>query len=249
MITLDWGDANESILVCTFIDNWTAEDLFLAIEKVENMVLPQEKPIHILIDAQQGFTPPKNLITLAKSALSRQKIAVNLIVVIAKSRFLQGIYGIMGKMYPGIRKVQFANNANEAYELIEQFDEQESLNYKSLLYVDDNKINCDLVEKILDQEPYHVVTTLHGQDGLDLMQAHQFDIIILDYHLPEMTGLDVLKTMRAMEGYAETPVLILTADSNIKSLVTEAMADYMLKPIRRQMLVNKLSEFASLEQV
>ena len=250
MITLDWGDANESILVWTFSDNWTAEDFYLAIEKAETILGPKEKPVHIIVDAQQGFKPPKNLIALSKVGLKRGPTPVKLVVVIAKSRFLQNIYGIVAKMYPGSLKVHFVNNANEAYQLIEEFDEQESLNYKSLLYVDDNKINCDLVEKILDQEPYRVVTTLHGQDGLNLMQAHHFDIVILDYNLPEITGLEVLKTMRATETYAKTPVLILTADVDIKSEFLDAGAtDFMLKPIRRQTLIDKLSQFDSLELV
>ena len=126
MIELDWGDAHETILVWTFQVGWTAEDFYQAIAEAEKMVLVKNNAIHVLVDAQHAFKAPQNLITLANAGFRRIVVPVKLILVISNSGFLQNIYRIVTKIYPESPKVQFVQNANEAYRLIQDYEAKES---------------------------------------------------------------------------------------------------------------------------
>ena len=107
-----------------------------------------------------------------------------------------------------------------------------------ILYIDDDKINGELVEKILEREGFVTSLATNGHDGLHLLEQEKFDLVILDYHLPEINGLEILKRLRQMDWYVDAPILILTADVYAKQMILDAGADdYMLKPIRRKALI------------
>ncbi len=122
MIELDWGDADETILVWTFCEGWTADHYYQAIHDAEKMALASNQPIHVLVDAQHIFKSPRNLITLANAGLNRGTVPVKLIFVITQSGFLENIYHIMTRIYPDSLKVHFVPNANEAYRLIREYE-------------------------------------------------------------------------------------------------------------------------------
>ncbi len=112
-----------------------------------------------------------------------------------------------------------------------------------ILYVDDDETNCHLVEKILELDGYEIFIADNGMVGLDLMHRYQMDLVILDYQMPEMDGLEVLQRLRAIDAYVTTPVLMLTADYYVKQLILESGAtEYMLKPIRRKILLQTVKQ-------
>ncbi|MCX5970078.1 MAG: response regulator [Coprothermobacterota bacterium] len=81
---------------------------------------------------------------------------------------------------------------------------------KSVLVVDDEKEICWLLQQILIQEGYQVSTAHSGKEGLaHIGQSGEVDIMILDLHLPDMNGLDLLEQIRA--GGLQTPVVVITA--------------------------------------
>jgi CheY-like chemotaxis protein/anti-sigma regulatory factor (Ser/Thr protein kinase) len=105
----------------------------------------------------------------------------------------------------------------------------------TLLYVEDNLANLSLVETILQSRPgWRTVPALQGQLGVELAREHRPDLVLLDLHLPDIPGEEVLRRLRADERTAGIPVVVISADA------THAMVDrlraagadaYLTKPL------------------
>ncbi|HEV2736142.1 MAG TPA: ATP-binding protein, partial [Longimicrobiaceae bacterium] len=105
----------------------------------------------------------------------------------------------------------------------------------TLLYVEDNLANLSLVETILLSRPgWRTVPALQGQLGVELAREHRPDLVLLDLHLPDIPGEEVLRRLRADERTAAIPVVVISADA------THAMVDrlraagadaYLTKPL------------------
>src|SRR5690349_25084514 len=76
-----------------------------------------------------------------------------------------------------------------------------------VLIVDDDQMNCDLLQSVFTRQGCHVISTTSGREGLDLFRAHNPRVTLLDLRMPEMDGLTVLKEIRAIDPHA--PVIIL----------------------------------------
>jgi CheY-like chemotaxis protein len=76
-----------------------------------------------------------------------------------------------------------------------------------LLIVDDDRMNCDLLQSVFTRYGYHVISATSGRDGLDRFRAHNPRVTLVDLRMPEMDGLTVLKEIRAIDPHA--PVIIL----------------------------------------
>jgi DNA-binding response OmpR family regulator len=76
-----------------------------------------------------------------------------------------------------------------------------------ILIVDDDQMNCDLLQNVFTRHGYHVISATGGREGLNLFRAHAPRVTLLDLRMPEMDGLTVLKEIRALDPHA--PVIIL----------------------------------------
>lgn len=84
-----------------------------------------------------------------------------------------------------------------------------------VLYIEDNIANLTLVDQILQRYfPGRLISAIQGRLGLDLAREHRPDLVLLDVHLPDMSGFDVLQQLRADESTRGIPVVMLTADGN-----------------------------------
>jgi signal transduction histidine kinase/ActR/RegA family two-component response regulator len=84
----------------------------------------------------------------------------------------------------------------------------------SVLYIEDDVANVKLISKLFAGEPrIKLMTTLHGKLGIELARVHQPDLILLDLHLPDITGEEVIKRLRIDERTSATPVVIVSADA------------------------------------
>ncbi len=77
----------------------------------------------------------------------------------------------------------------------------------TLLVIDDDRLNCDLLQAVFSRQGYHVFTATSGREGLDLFRKLTPRVTLLDLRMPEMDGLTVLQEIRAIDPYA--PVIIL----------------------------------------
>jgi len=103
-----------------------------------------------------------------------------------------------------------------------------------VLYIEDDPVNFTLVERILEFRP--ALTLMHarsGGDGVELAQAHQPKLILLDLNLPDMHGSEVLRQLQHKPETAKVPVVVLSADatpSQIERLLSAGARNYLTKP-------------------
>ncbi len=110
-----------------------------------------------------------------------------------------------------------------------------SLTDPRVLIVDDDPDIREVVTAMLEAVGLMVVAVESGEDALDRVLSEAFDLLVLDWNLPSMTGLDLCRALRKDPGLAGLPVLFLTANDSSQDMV-EAFAsggdDYVVKPFR-----------------
>jgi two-component system, cell cycle response regulator CtrA len=110
-----------------------------------------------------------------------------------------------------------------------------------VLLIEDDNATAQSIELMLKSESFNVYTTDLGEEGIDLGKIYDYDIIILDLNLPDMSGYEVLRKMRVSK--VKSPVLILSGlagiEDKIKGLGFGA-DDYMTKPFHKDELVARI---------
>ena len=106
---------------------------------------------------------------------------------------------------------------------------------RRLLYIEDNFSNVTLVEQMLAERPtLELMTAMQGRVGLELARKHAPDLILLDMHLPDIPGWQVLAQLKADHLTREIPVVVISADATtpqIKRLLSAGARAYLTKPI------------------
>jgi two-component system cell cycle response regulator CtrA len=110
-----------------------------------------------------------------------------------------------------------------------------------VLLIEDDSATAQTIELMLKSEGFNVYTTDLGEEGVDLGKIYDYDLILLDLNLPDMSGMDVLRTLR--NGKINTPIMILSGsaeiDTKVKTLGGGA-DDYMTKPFHKDEMVARI---------
>jgi two-component system cell cycle response regulator CtrA len=101
-----------------------------------------------------------------------------------------------------------------------------------VLLIEDDSAVAQSIELMLKSESFNVYTTDLGEEGVDLGKLYDYDIILLDLNLPDMSGYDVLKQLRVSK--IKTPILILSKGLGVGA------DDYMTKPFHKDELVARI---------
>jgi CheY-like chemotaxis protein len=104
----------------------------------------------------------------------------------------------------------------------------------TLLVVDDNEMNRDMLARRLEKKEYRVLTACDGASALDLIAAEPIDLVLLDIEMPGLSGLDVLREVRKARTSMQLPILMVTARSDSEDVVQALEAganDYVTKPL------------------
>ena len=86
-----------------------------------------------------------------------------------------------------------------------------------VLLIEDDSATAQSIELMLKSENFNVYTTDLGEEGIDLGKLYDYDIILLDLNLPDMSGYEVLRTLRVAK--VKTPILILSGLAGIEDKV------------------------------
>lgn len=104
-----------------------------------------------------------------------------------------------------------------------------------ILVVDDELEALGSIRRVLEDANHTVITAQHGQDALNLLREEDPELIILDVIMPDMSGIDVCKRIRANPFYSRIPILFLTAKSRPADIAQGLDAggdDYVTKPFQ-----------------
>jgi two-component system cell cycle response regulator CtrA len=110
-----------------------------------------------------------------------------------------------------------------------------------ILLVEDDPTTSKSIEMMLTHASLNGYATDLGEEGIDLAKLYDYDLILLDLHLPDMSGHEVLRQLRMAR--VETPILILTGESGTESKLRGfgfGADDYMTKPFHRDELVARI---------
>jgi two-component system, cell cycle response regulator CtrA len=110
-----------------------------------------------------------------------------------------------------------------------------------VLLIEDDRTIAQSIELMLKSESFNVYTTDLGEEGIDLGKLYDYDIILLDLNLPDMSGYKVLRSLRVSK--VKTPILILSGLGGIEDKVRGlgfGADDYMTKPFHKDELVARI---------
>jgi len=114
-----------------------------------------------------------------------------------------------------------------------------------ILLVDDQSSMRQLVKRQLESAGYSgIQEASSGVEALVKLDASQFDLVILDWTMPQMTGLEVLKQIRQKVAFKELKVMMLTAEGlkeNVISAIQAGANGYVVKPFTLQTLIQKVA--------
>ena len=115
---------------------------------------------------------------------------------------------------------------------------------KKLLLIDDEPAVQTLVRLVLEGEGWQVLVARDGLQGLALARERQPDVILLDVALPDMSGLEVCRQLKADPSTSAIPVAMLTAmaqEADRRSAMALGADDYITKPWRPAALTTKVT--------
>jgi two-component system, sensor histidine kinase and response regulator len=113
----------------------------------------------------------------------------------------------------------------------------------TILIVDDNPKNLQILGKTLEKHHYKVEFSLNGESALSWMKSQKFDLILLDIMMPGMTGLQVCKEIRSNIGYDDIPVIFISADADKETILQGfeiGGQDYITKPFDARELMARV---------
>ncbi len=116
---------------------------------------------------------------------------------------------------------------------------------KKILLVDDDEFFIEFERSFLQRKHFDIFEARNGQEALEAIREHNPHLVLLDLHMPEMDGMEVIARMRA-EGYLDIPVIIISNEQSMEKIseLKEAGAgDYLTKPIDIDQLMLKVSGF------
>jgi len=117
---------------------------------------------------------------------------------------------------------------------------------KTILIVDDTPDIIKLLDFLLKKMGYSVVSALTGQQALDQIRLQIPDLVLLDFHLPDLSGVDICKALKADPAFMHIPVILMSAssDESVRKHQAEAQADgFLMKPFLRKDLEKLTAEF------
>jgi two-component system chemotaxis response regulator CheY len=117
---------------------------------------------------------------------------------------------------------------------------------KTVLVVDDSRIMRNIVKNTFMEMkiPCQFLEAANGIEALQHLQLNTVNLVLLDWNMPELSGIDFLKQVRAIKQYQDLPIIMVTSESakyNVIEALKSGATDYIIKPINEKSFREKLS--------
>jgi len=117
---------------------------------------------------------------------------------------------------------------------------------KLILIVEDNELNMKLFHDLLEAHGYATLQTRNGKEALQIAREHRPDLILMDIQLPEVSGLEVTRWLKADEELRSIPVIAVTAfamKGDEEKIREGGCEDYIAKPISVSKFIEAVQRF------
>jgi len=118
---------------------------------------------------------------------------------------------------------------------------------KTILVVDDSRIMRNIVKNHFSE--LHIYCSYleasDGDEAFEILKKYNVDLILLDWNMPRLSGIDFLKKVRAIDKYAKLPIIMVTSEAaryNVIEALKTGATDYIIKPINGKLFVEKISK-------
>ena len=209
-------------------------------------MMPKMKGSETLTRLKQidGFNIPVIALTAnAIQGMKEQYLLLGFNDYLAKPIEKKELYRVLNKYV-----LKAENKAPNSSNLIQNNEaEIDYVDYtgKNILIVDDNLLNIKVATKIMKPYNFTIDYVCSGAESLDKVKEKHYDIIFMDYMMPNMDGIETFKNLSKIEGF-NTPVVALTADAVVGAkdkFIEAGFTDYVSKPIDKHLLndvINKI---------
>lgn len=122
---------------------------------------------------------------------------------------------------------------------------------KKVLIVEDNELNMKLFQDLLEAHGIDTVETRDGQNVLEIARDHAPDLILMDIQLPEISGLDITKSLKDDEDLKSIPVIAVTAfamKGDEQKIREGGCEDYISKPISVSNFIEVIGKYLGTEE-
>lgn len=248
------------------LDNWEVQaiDTFTAIDAL-NIVeksIKDETPLHSIIIAKS--TLEINLVEFA-TLLKNKNILdkINLIYIntdinedVKKEMIASGVDYILpitvekSVLYNAIHSAPLLIPKDESIKVFSHHKNSFTSHAIKILLAEDNAANQFIFERILSYAGFEVTIVNNGQEALDELTKHSYDICIMDMQMPVMSGVQAIKLYRYVEPDSSLPFIILTANATkdaVKACEETGAEAYLTKPIRAHLLVDKIHSLINIK--
>jgi len=114
---------------------------------------------------------------------------------------------------------------------------------KQILIVDDSESIREVLVFSLENEGYQVISANDGLDALKYFDGRPIDLLLTDYHMPNMNGLELIGKVRQTEQYKFIPILVLTTENQVdlmKAAKNSGATGWLMKPFNTEKLIQTL---------
>ena len=118
---------------------------------------------------------------------------------------------------------------------------------QTVLVVDDSRIMRNTVKNTFSKlnVPCQYIEAANGKEALRILTSNPVTLILLDWNMPELSGIDFLKTVRAMNAYKSLPIIMITSEAaryNVVEALKNGATDYLVKPVNERLFLEKISK-------
>ncbi|TAL37016.1 MAG: response regulator [Spirochaetes bacterium] len=118
-----------------------------------------------------------------------------------------------------------------------------------ILVVDDSQIMRNILKNVIHEKRIkggEILEAPNGQEAFLIMEDQTIDVLFVDWNMPELNGLELVKLLRERDKYKNLPILMVTAEAakyNVMEAIKAGVTDYITKPITGPTLLKKIDKY------